>query len=540
MFKQIFILVLFLLPGPYNNCFPQVIEEWFRTYSGGFTPNLTNDFTIDSVGNSYLVGDVSRNSWESVNAIGTVKYNSSGVLQWANLYQGSSRRLDKAEAITVDKIGNVYVTGATQDLDSSDNYCTIKYNSEGNIIWVRKYQVFQGSRDFASDICLDNDGNVYVTGSTYFSSPNSINTIKYDSSGNQIWVAVYNDSLYPGKLAVSLAVDNFNNVYVTGEVADNFCTIKYNQNGQQQWVSFHNNNNLEDIPCDIKLDQNGNVYILGLSLVNWFHEFYTVVLKYDKDGNLVWSFRTDSTGKGSSPYYNATRSFRIDSENDVYFATRYNRSCSLIKLDSSGFMLWNSKYIGMPTYLEAIGRSIELDNKGYIYVSGEAFKPPGGGGFLTLKYNSAGVLQWVRNFHSYTNSGDEGCFNRIDHAGNVYIAGIAYNMFIETSFCVVKYSQSVGITNISSEIPDSYILHQNYPNPFNPVTVIRYSLIENRFTTLKVFDALGKIVSTLVNEKQNTGTYEVEFDGSDLASGVYYYNLSAGDFSETKRMLLLK
>lgn len=72
------------------------------------------------------------------------------------------------------------------------------------------------------------------------------------------------------------------------------------------------------------------------------------------------------------------------------------------------------------------------------------------------------------------------------------------------------------------------------------MTVIRYSLIENRFTTLKVYDALGKIVSTLVNEKQNTGTYEVEFDGNDLASGVYYYKLSAGNFSQTKRMLLLK
>ena len=98
----------------------------------------------------------------------------------------------------------------------------------------------------------------------------------------------------------------------------------------------------------------------------------------------------------------------------------------------------------------------------------------------------------------------------------------------------------VGINQISSEIPAEYTLKQNYPNPFNPNTVIRYSLIENRLTSLKIYDLNGKEVADIVNKNQNPGTYEVEWNGAGFASGVYFYRLEAGDFKETKRMLLIK
>ncbi len=101
-------------------------------------------------------------------------------------------------------------------------------------------------------------------------------------------------------------------------------------------------------------------------------------------------------------------------------------------------------------------------------------------------------------------------------------------------------SQVIGIRTISTEIPADFKLEQNYPNPFNPITVLRYSLFENRYVTLKVIDIRGKEIAALVNEKQNLGTYEVEFDGSGLTSGVYFYRLTAGGFSDTKRMMLLK
>jgi hypothetical protein len=92
----------------------------------------------------------------------------------------------------------------------------------------------------------------------------------------------------------------------------------------------------------------------------------------------------------------------------------------------------------------------------------------------------------------------------------------------------------------SKERPASYVLLQNYPNPFNPRTTIKYELPKSSQVRLSVFDILGREVLLLVNERRNAGVYEVKFDGSNLASGVYFYRLQAGDFTQTKRLLLLK
>jgi hypothetical protein len=111
----------------------------------------------------------------------------------------------------------------------------------------------------------------------------------------------------------------------------------------------------------------------------------------------------------------------------------------------------------------------------------------------------------------------------------------------------------IEIINISSEIPERFQLFQNYPNPFNPVTKIKFSIpapssLERVGVRLLIYDALGRQVATLVNEKLQPGTYEVEFDGSKYASGIYYYRFSSGDpslspgkgYSITKKMVLIK
>lgn len=108
----------------------------------------------------------------------------------------------------------------------------------------------------------------------------------------------------------------------------------------------------------------------------------------------------------------------------------------------------------------------------------------------------------------------------------------------------IDFNGSYEYFNLSGEvnigIPDKYELSQNYPNPFNPVTVIRYSLTENGFTSLKIYDITGREITKLVNEKQDPGRYEVTFNGRDFASGVYFYELRSGKFVSQKRMLLLK
>ncbi len=111
---------------------------------------------------------------------------------------------------------------------------------------------------------------------------------------------------------------------------------------------------------------------------------------------------------------------------------------------------------------------------------------------------------------------------------------------------ITKFTGTVGIRNISTEIPSAYSLSQNYPNPFNPTTKIRFDIPKASvgqtflFVTIKVFDIMGREVATLVNEQLAPGTYETTFDGSNLSSGTYFYKLTTGDFTQTKKLTLLK
>jgi hypothetical protein len=89
-------------------------------------------------------------------------------------------------------------------------------------------------------------------------------------------------------------------------------------------------------------------------------------------------------------------------------------------------------------------------------------------------------------------------------------------------------------------VPQGFFLSQNFPNPFNPITTIRLTLINRQWTIVKLFDPLGREVATLLNEVKGPGTYSVRFDGSHLASGVYYYRLQAGDVVATRKLLLVK
>jgi glycosidase len=108
----------------------------------------------------------------------------------------------------------------------------------------------------------------------------------------------------------------------------------------------------------------------------------------------------------------------------------------------------------------------------------------------------------------------------------------------------VKHLSVPTITSVhqleSNSIPKNYFLSQNYPNPFNPTTQIQFSVPASGVVTLKVYDALGRVVSELVNEKKDAGTFVVQFNASSLSSGVYFYRLTAGSYSQSKKMMVIK
>jgi photosystem II stability/assembly factor-like uncharacterized protein len=126
--------------------------------------------------------------------------------------------------------------------------------------------------------------------------------------------------------------------------------------------------------------------------------------------------------------------------------------------------------------------------------------------------------------------------NMINFSGH---SGFGDHLYLD-SICVRGTDSLTGINLYSSGIPRQYQLSQNYPNPFNPSTVISYALPKAGYVQIKIYDLLGREVKTLVNEFKTAGYYKAEFNASNLASGVYFYKIESGTFSDTKKMLLIK
>jgi photosystem II stability/assembly factor-like uncharacterized protein len=167
-----------------------------------------------------------------------------------------------------------------------------------------------------------------------------------------------------------------------------------------------------------------------------------------------------------------------------------------------------------------------------------------------LNANTGYVCTNPRNVYKTTNNGLNWTAQMSDTAqslNSIYFTSQDTGYVCGTTGKIYKTVNggTIGIREIENEIPENFELLQNYPNPFNPTTSIKYSIpsIVNRQSSiaiLKVYDILGKEVTTLVNEKQSPGTYEVTFDGTALTSGVYFYKLETQSYKETKKMILLK
>ncbi len=175
--------------------------------------------------------------------------------------------------------------------------------------------------------------------------------------------------------------------------------------------------------------------------------------------------------------------------------------------------------------------------------------------YICTDTNNAVVLGASRQSRYFNNAGFEGGHSRKYAKGiGLYYAwsqGLDGGTFVCTRQmillgCVINgvtygdTSMLVGIQQLSTETPDRYLLSQNYPNPFNPVTKIQFALPKSAFAAIVIYDLLGKEIETIVNEQLNAGTYAAEWYASDYPSGIYYYKFTADDYTETKKMVLLK
>src|SRR4030095_6942653 len=335
------------------------VEQWSARYNFGSTDQC-NAMKVDASGNVYVTGS-SRSGGVYTEDIATNKYNSSGILLWSKRFVGTGYGEDYGFAITVDVSGNVYVTGRTWINTSNNNdIVTIKYNSAGDSVWVKKYNGTKSNHDEALAIAVDASGNVYVTGSSAGTvGPNGIFddliVIKYNSAGTELWNFRYNGPSGGLDRGNSIAVDAAGNIFVcglswggSGTGGTNFdeVLIKLNSSGVFQWVNRKTPVIYDELTM-LVLDAAGNVYATGFETSTTQSENY-VTLKYNTAGVLQWR----SYYNGPDNDIDEAIAIALDRTGNVYVTGKSDGGSSTVydiatvKYSTTGLQVWASRFNG--------------------------------------------------------------------------------------------------------------------------------------------------------------------------------------------------
>jgi len=556
--KIVFLIIGFCFLN--SESFTQVQQDWLTRTDSVSAENIA----VDKIGNVYVAGAIFRGT--SGFNISLVKYDAAGNQQWISEYNGIGDDLDAPTAIALDTSGNIFVTGYSFRGPALLNYeiVTIKYNPGGDSLWVRRYNSAGTRDDRGFALAVDSAGNAYVGGYINNTSLGNVYgedyiTIKYSPDGTQLWAAQFD--LVWGSVT-TLAVNPNGNVCVTGvgfesgSTSSEYITIKYNSNGDSIWVNRYDGPGTEsDVATAIAIDDSGYVYITGESVgSNGYYDYVTI--KYNDAGAEQWVRRyngpVNEDDKAIGIVVDKNQNVYVTGEASVVSGS-FVKDFATIKYNKDGDSVWVKLYNGPGNSLD-IPVDIAIDSIGNIYITGGSIGTGFSGypDYATIKYNSNGDSLWVQRYNA-ADLQDQPEAIAVDKSGNVYVTGNSQDSFTSSGSVTIKYLQTpTGVYQIYSDMPEKYSLLQNYPNPFNPVTKIRYTIPkttvssisesgdEGGFVSLKVYDILGNEAATLVNEEQPAGVYEVEFKGEKLSSGIYFYRLQAGNFSATKKLVLLK
>ncbi|MGH2575678.1 MAG: SBBP repeat-containing protein [Ignavibacteria bacterium] len=531
----------------------QVSQEWLSRFALSAS-DIAVSIAVDQSGNVYSAG-YSFTSGQNYD-YAVVKYNSSGVQLWFAKYDGPGHDVDFCRSSAVDAQGNVYITGSSRSGGiGTEDYATLKYNSSGVLQWAARYNGPAGGADVGFSLVNDDLGNVYVTGfSVGIGSDFDFLTVKYNSAGDTVWTARFNGPGNSTDQAFSIVRDNSGNIYITGSSrfgsssgTENFAVIKYNSSGVQQWVAGYNGpGGSYDVPDEVFVDASGNVYVTGQSVSSGINYDYATV-KYNSAGVFLWAALYEGPAAGNED----ANSITVDNAGNVYITGNSlgiasSGDYATIKYNSAGVQQWVARYNGTGNAFDN-AHVVKIDALGNVYASGGSNGTGSNFDYVLIKYNSSGDTLQVIRYNGPANGYDVSFAMTLDSANNIYITGQSLGSGTGDDFATIKYSQTTGIQPISNDIPLEFRLYQNYPNPFNPKTKIRFDIpnfdIRNsKFVIVKlaVYDVLGREVAVLVNKQLKPGTYEVQWDGTIYPSGVYLFKLITGDFIDTKKMVLVK
>jgi hypothetical protein len=442
-------------------------------------------------------------------------------------------------------VGQVGVQGKSLDVG------LLKYDASGNLLWARTFAGNDSTTpDVGKAISLDIFGNIYITGyATRSDGMTDIVILKYDAAGTKKWERYQDGASNLNAQGTALAIDPYGYICVTGYVTTStagtdIIVAKYTAGGYNLWSrTFGGNGNAEDKAFGIAADQL-NVYVTGYASVMHADSANSdcVTLKYNAWGGLSWSAFFNGEGNSEDKAFGIAE----DIDGSIYitgYSSRVNQSVMstdyvTIRYSSSGSQEWVTYYNGTVNGNDNAA-ALAL-NSSYVFVAGSSRGNNNDYDYATIRYMKSSGSEDAVSRYSMTGNSQDIAEDIVAGSNAVYVTGFSelnINAPIAPSAITTL---SFPVERSNTTVSTQFALYQNYPNPFNPSTTISFDVSTSSNVKIVVYDMLGRVVSTLVSKYLNAGSYDVVFNASNFASGIYFYELTVNGFRDIKKMTLVK
>jgi uncharacterized delta-60 repeat protein len=514
---------------------------WFKNYNGeGDFSESGRSIVIDANDNAFVGGYTFREGHNR--DILLVKLLPSGDTVCTFTYDGTQSDDDELVAVARDASGNVYATGYTKNIGQKSDMFTMKFNpATCDTMWTRTFNHSTNQSDKGEAIVVDAAGNVYVTGRSD-SNPNDttdnddIVTFKYDTNGNQIWMNRFNGIGNLRDEPSRIQLDNSGNVLVCGRTEkvndDDFVLLKYYaSNGSQVWSgpSLYNGPFAnDDRALDMTIDAFDNIFVCGYSQTgSGTAPDDAAVVKFDSSGAASAFYFFDGIGLGTDQALAITH----DNLNQVYVTFRTdvdpnpliaNYDYLTMKFDNDLNPLWPSP----PTYngpidSDDIPVAITTNAAGYVFVTGYSKNDTLGGrtniDWVTIRYDSLGLQSQIHIF--------DGALGGDDEPNAMALRG---STLWVTGFSIGNGNNQKDVTTIRFDlsndvpfVPMSNDFVKIYPNPFTDQATLEFNPKNISSRSVMIFDILGNLVHS-VETDQN----KVILNKESFSPGMYFFRIS--------------
>ena len=408
----------------------------------------------------------------------------------------------------------------------------LKLNRYGNEDWTRIID----SMGTVVSIQQSTDSNFIIAGD----GNNKGIIIKTNNLGNLIWKKNYSiNNELAGFTKVKLLSNN--DYLLCGVISfpPKAFLVRTDSSGGVVWQRSFSNGPNNAFASDIIKSKDDHIYFTGFSTVSGHPK--TIIGKTSFTGDSLWIKSYGSEGKGD-----AQSSISIIPESNTelfltgYYSDFYSSEAHFSKIDSSGDLIFQNV---LPQTNES--NSMCKTTAGNFAIAGGIATTSDDILFLLLNRNGDVLSRKIFNA-----SGIEGDFSEsISETNDRGFIITGYTSFLSVSgqdnnIYVIK-TDSIGnapvsVQNMNNGIPATFKLHQNFPNPFNSSTVIKFEVSNREYLHMKIYDVTGKNINVTTSKYYNPGVYEISFDGSNFASGIYFYKLSSENYTETKKMFQTK